>query len=291
MSDLQIRDLSEALITSETEEEFAKLRKKGNKRFVYHQGRYWAELSSGFYQPIHLLSRLEDKQATQPKFICWGFRSALSEQDQKAANGSIAVHLLSDISHYDLQSLSSKRRNHVRRCRKRAKIVQIIGSQLLQEQGYEVITSALKRTAYRDVPSKNDYVASFTSNLIPKNRLVLGGLIENKLGGYLEGYAIDGTAYIQNIHIATEALPSNIGTGLVFDFVQVCIRSGNIHEIVYGQHSREDSKLCVFKEGMGFPAKHIPAKVKINPVIGKFINWRRPHSYYRLTGYDSPDNS
>lgn len=288
MNDSLIKDLSETLITSETEAELAKRRQQENKEVFYHQGRYWEELRSGFYQPIHLLARLKEKQATKPKSLCWGFRSALVEHDKIDANGSIAVHLLSDISEYDLQSLSSNRRNHVRRCRKRAKIVQIIGSELLQEQGYQVMASALKRAAYKDVPSKNDYDARFTGDLIPKTRLILGGLIDGKLGGYIEGYAIDGTAYIQDIHISTEALSSYIGTGLVFEFVQVCIRSGNIQEIVYGQHSREDSKLCVFKEGMGFPAKHVPAKVEINPVIGKLINWRRPDSFYRLAGSVSP---
>lgn len=116
--------------------------------------------------------------------------------------------------------------------------------------------------------------------------MILAGLIDGKLGGYIEAHAVDGTAYIQSVYVATEALSSYIGTGLVFDFVQICQRSDKIHQIVYGQHSREDEALCVFKDGMRFPVKHIPAKVRINPLVGNFIRWRNPNSYYRLTGRD-----
>lgn len=82
----------------------------------------------------------------------------------------------------------------------------------------------------------------------------------------------------------TEVLTTNITTGLVVDFVQVCRRSGEISEVVYGLHSREDFLLCQFKEGLGFPVKHLPTKVMMNMVIGKIIQWRWPHKYYRLTG-------
>ena len=286
MSNLQTRDLSKAVITSMTEVEFAEWRKKDNARLIYHQGRYWEELRSGFYQPIHLLARLDNKQATKPKLLCWGFRSALTKNDAIAANGSIPVNLLSDVSGYDLLSLPSKRRNQVRKSRKKVKIGELTDSSLLKQQGYEVIVSALKRTAHKQAPTKDDYIAELANYFIPKRRLILGGLIGDRLGGYIEGHAIEGTAYIQNIYIASEALSTDVGSGLVFEFVQVCIRSGNIQEIVYGQHSREDTKLCRYKEGMGFPTKHIPAKVKINPVIRKLIQWRLPHSYYRLAGYN-----
>lgn len=282
---LQMRDISEAVINSMTEAEYVEWRKKANTKLVYHQNRYWEELRSGFYQPVHLLARLSERQATRPKLSCWGFRSALARNDLAAANGSIPVHLLTNISDYNLQSLPSKRRNHVRRCRKRAKIMELTDSTILKKYGYEVVVSALKRAKYKNPPQKDKYIESLTNYVSPCRRLILAGIVEDKLGGYMECHAIDGTAYIQNVYIASEALPSNIGTGLVFDFVQICIRSGGINEIVYGQHSREDERLCIFKQGMGFPAVHVPAKVQINSIIGKFIQWRSPHSYYRLTGH------
>ena len=90
------------------------------------------------------------------------------------------------------------------------------------------------------------------------HHLVLVGIIDGELGGYVSGYAVDKTAYIMSVFVKTKVLPTNIITGLVFDFVQVCRRSGKIGEIVYGLHSREAFSLCKYKEGLGFPVKFIP---------------------------------
>lgn len=281
----QMRDVSEAVLTSMTEEECANWHRKRGTQVVYHRDRYWRKTTFGFYEPIHWMARLSAQQATRPVLLSWGYRTALCENDSAAATGSLPVQLLTNVQSYDIQSLGSNRRNHLRRCYKRTKIFQLTGPKLLQEQGYEVLLSSSKRTAYEKEFSKEDYLASLSGYTDLKHGLVVAGLNDGKLGGYMTGYAVNGTAYIQEVRIATEAYSSYVGIGLVFEFVQAC-RRGNIHEIVYGLHSREDSALCVFKEGMGFPAKHIPTKVEINPIISIFIKRRYPHKYYRLTGHD-----
>lgn len=284
MIEKQVRDVSEAVLIPMTEEEMANWCRKHGQHVVCHHGRYWKQIRPGFYQPIHWLARLSVEQATRPVQFCWGFRAALCEDEAAAANGSMPVHLLSNVEGYDLQSLPSKRRNHLQKCRRLVKIVELTGPALLQEQGYEVVLSKTTRTGYSKAPSKEAYLASLADYVTPGSRLVIAGLIGDKLGGYLDGYAINGTAYIHSSYIATEALATQIGSGLVFEFMQVCRRCGGIYEVVRGQHSPEDPALCVFKEGMGFPVKHIPTKVSMNPIIGKFIRWRRPYVYYRLTG-------
>jgi len=98
------------------------------------------------------------------------------------------------------------------------------------------------------------------------------------------GYAIGSTAYMDSLILATEYLSTQIGTALVYDFVQICRRSSGIHEVVYGLHSREDSNLVIFKERMGFPVVHIPSIVHIDPFISTMLRRYKPHVYYRLTG-------
>ncbi|MDP7112752.1 MAG: hypothetical protein QGH45_12350 [Myxococcota bacterium] len=82
----------------------------------------------------------------------------------------------------------------------------------------------------------------------------------------------------------TDLLPSNVGTGLVFEFVQICRRTPGIHEIVYGPHSRYDEALCRFKEGMGFPPVAMPARYHLNPAAAALIRRRRPDMYYYISG-------
>jgi hypothetical protein len=283
MSKDQLINVSESLLVSMTEEELATYYRSVGIQVICHHDRYWRKTALGFYEPLHWMARLSARQAlTSPTLFCWGFRATLSAEATSVANGSLPAHLLTNIQGYDLQSLGSNRRNQLRRCYKRSQIAQITDLQLLQEQGYEVRFSASKRTSYEKPLSKEAYLASLSAD--KPGQLVLVGLIDGKLGGYLTGYAVSGSAYIDEVRIATEAFSSYVGIGLVFEFVQACRRSKDIHEIVYGLHSQEDSALCVFKEGMGFPVKQIPSRVEMNPFVGKFIKSRHPNKYYRLTG-------
>lgn len=286
MSDLHMRDLSEAVLRSMTEEELATMRRQQGTKVICHRGHYWTEALPGFYQPIHLMARLSAAEATSPVPLCWGFRAALCEDDAAVANGSLPVHLLSNIKDYDLDSLPQKSRTDLRKCRKRVKIVQLIGPALLQEQGYEVLCSSLQRTKHKKPPARKDYLADLTDYTTNKYRLVLAGLIGDKLGGFIDGWAVNGTAYMISGYYATEALPTSMVTGLNFEFVQICRRFGKIHEVVDGLHLREIPALDFSKKKIGFPIKFIPAKVRMNPIMANFIRWQRPHAYYRLTGHD-----
>lgn len=286
MSNLQIRHVSEAVLTSMTEEEMASWRCQQGANITYHHGRYWEELAPGFYQPIHIMARLKAQEATCPTRLCWGFRAALDDDDAPDANGLVPVHLLSDVANYDLQSLPQKRRTHLRKCQKLVTIVQLTGPELLEQQGYEVFCSSLQRTKHKKPPSKETYLADLKDYTTDKNRLVLAGLIGDKLGGYIDGYAVDGTAYIVNGYYATEALPTSMVTGLSYEFVQVCRRSGKVHQIVDGLHLRENTTLDSHKKTMGFSVKYVPSKVWMNSIMENLVRWRYPHKYYRLTGRD-----
>ena len=94
----------------------------------------------------------------------------------------------------------------------------------------------------------------------PGRSLVLAGMVEGRIAGYLVAKAVDGTAYIDEVFLATESLPTNVGSGLVFEFMQVCRRAG-IREVVYGLNSREDAALSRYKHEMGFPVVNVPARI------------------------------
>lgn len=280
----QIRDVSAARLYCLTEGELANWRRDQGYRVRAHRGRFWMEWPRGFLQPLHLMARFSRQESSAPAALAWGFRALLAESEAQAANGGLPVHVLSDLAGYNLQRLSANRRNQMRRCYKRAKIVEVTGPALLQEQGYAVLQSALSRAGYGRADSREHYVACLEKNVHPKRRVILGALINDRLGGYLGGSAVDGTAYIEQVHLSTEALSHYIGIGLVFEFVQVCQRSEGIREIIYGTHLREDNALCIFKKSIGFPAKQFPTRVRVVPIVAQLLRWCYPHKYYRLTG-------
>jgi hypothetical protein len=284
--DSQIRDVSAAKIISMTEVEMAHWRSQQGIKVLYHRGHYWEKLRLGFYQPINLMARLSSDIVTSPTRFCWGYRTTLSQENAINANGYVPIHVLSNVQEYDLEYLPQKRRHSLRKCRKSAKIVQLIGTKVLEEQGYEVVCSSLERTRHKKPPSKAQYLASLKNYTANKHCVILAALIGDKLSGYIDGYAVDGTAYMMHGYYDSQAMSASIVTGLNFEFVQICRRSGNIYEIIDGLHSREVASLCFYKEKMGFPVQYIPAKVCINPIVEKYIRWRYPNRYYRLTGHD-----
>jgi hypothetical protein len=282
-----IQDPARASLPSLTEETFARWQAERGVRVFAHRGRWWKQTRRGFYEPVHWMARLTADEATAPARLRWGYRATLREELAGTANGSIPLFWLPNLASYDEGSLTSNRRNQLRRCRKRVQLVQLTGLDLLREQGHQVLASSLARTAYRAVPTRQEYVREMAADVHRGRRLVLAGLIDGRLGGYLIGSAVDGTAYLDDVAIATEALSSYIGIGLHFEFAQACRRSG-ITMLVHGLHSREDGPLCTFKEGIGFAVKQVPATVHIHPLMRRFLRRRYPDKYYRLTGSPGP---
>jgi hypothetical protein len=285
MSESQVRDATEAAFEVLTERGLAELRRKEGARVIEHGGRYWEEAGApGFFQPVHLLAQLTPEEATRPTPLSWGYRAALTPEDAEAANGSIPVMRLANLASYDVNSLSSSRRNRLRKCQRLVRIVQLTGPDLLEAQGYELVVEALSRTGHRKPPSREDYVAEVRRYFEGNQWCVLAGLIDGRLGGFRISYAVDGVAYGVNSYYATWALPTNISTGLVFEFAQLCRRTPKVRLLVSGLHSREDATLGQFKEDMGFVLEHMPSRWSMNVLARTFIRWNRPHAYYRLTG-------
>lgn len=285
MSDLQLRDVSAGTFAVLTERELASHRRDEGVRVIEHGGHHWEQTGApGFFQPVHLLARLTPEEATRPTPLSWGYRAALTPEAAGAANGRVPIVRIPDLASYDVDSLSPNRRNKLRKCQRLVRIVQLTGPALLEEQGHEVVVDALSRTRHKKPPTREDHLAEVRKYFRGNHWCVLAGLVDGRLGGYLDGYVVDGVAYGLNAYYATWALPTNLSTGLVFEFAQLCRRLGGVQTLVGGLHSREAPRLSQFKDDLGFVVEHVPIKWGMHPLARSFIRWQRPHAYYRLTG-------
>jgi hypothetical protein len=281
-----VADASRAVLTPISEPDRAAWLHDQGRKVVCHRGRYWTTTPAGFYHPVHHLARMTAEQATRPTPFCWGYRTTLADDQAHAANATLPVHLLPGMDDYDLQALSPRRRNKVRNSRKQVTFIEFLGPDLLYEQGYEVVLSAHKRTSYGKLPSPAEFRQQIAAFFQPRRGLILGGLVDGRLCGFMTSYAVDATAYVDDVFLRNACLKSNIGIGLFFEWVQACRRSGRIREVVHGLHAREDASLCEFKEGLGLTVVHLPVRIWFAPLTETLVRIKRPHAYYRLTGHD-----
>jgi len=284
------RDMSLAEFVPATETEFAQWQIKHGRKVLLHRGHYWTEMMRGFYQPINYMARLKFKELSRPTPFCFGFRTSLCEADVPRANSGIPMNMLSNPAEYTLEKLPAKRRSDLRKCEKLVSFVQLVGPGLLREQGYAVDLSAHLRNGHGARPEAQHYEQDFPI-WFPERPFVtiLAGLVGEKLAGYIVAHAIDDTVIIDLVNIATEHLNTAIGTGLIYNLVQLCKKGGTLKHIIYGLHSIENPKLVAFKEGMGFKTVIIPSYLWIIPGIKFIIQKKRKYVYYRLTGVAPSD--
>ena len=95
------------------------------------------------------------------------------------------VQLAQRVSEYDMAFLSSKRRNQIRSCHRQVEIVEMLDPTLLADQGHTVYASAQKRTGYGRSLSREQYAALARQHINPGRTLVLAGLVEGRIAGYL----------------------------------------------------------------------------------------------------------
>jgi hypothetical protein len=267
-----------------SELELAAMRAEEGDDVVSRHGCHWRNAYPGFYQPTHLMARIPAMEVRSPARLCWGFRAALRAEDAHRANASVPVHLLTGLDSFDEARLSRNRRSDLRRARRLVEFRRLADPGLLLEQGYEVFLSAQQRLGYWRSLSPREYCQRVQRRATHGARMFIAGLIDGRLRGYLDSFAVDGVLYTDEIFVATDALRTGIGTGLYVETFSAATREGALHSICNGLHRPESPDLCRFKAGLGFEVVQLPARVVMSAPIRAYIRAQRPATYYRLTG-------
>jgi hypothetical protein len=272
-----------AVVRSLSERDLARWRVERGERVVERRGRFWRMSRPAFWEPVHWLARLRGEEAARPA-AGLGFRAVLADADAALATGAMPVHVLEPVGEWGPHLLSKNRRHRLRKAARLVEIVELTDGRVLEREGYDVLASSLARTGAGAPPARGAYIRALARDGIGGPATFLGGLQDGRLVAYIGGWAVGPTAYFQRLHIHTDALSTQVGTALVFAFVEACQRGGEIIEVVNGLHSPEDESLTAYKEGIGFPVRRFPALVRLLPGLAPLLRGLRPHTAYRLTG-------
>lgn len=279
-------DCSETRLKPLTDDELAEWSRSQGRRVILKFGRYWNETVRGFYQPLHYLAGFTAEKVRKPARLCWGYQATfLCEKDKSFANSYMPVNTLPNLSGYDSGRLSANRRYQLRRCRSHIDIVSLNNADALDRDGYRVYSSMWKRTGWGGYKTKDEYRRSLAALNEIKKAVILVGIMDERIEGYVTGYAVGSVACLGNMVIATEALKTHIGIGLTFEFIQACRRSHGVRELVHGLDTPEDPSLTQYKQSMGFKVNPVPSITHMLPFFAVYIRRRQPYKYYRLTGY------
>ena len=257
----------------------------GNK-IVFKNGIYWEQIRKGFYQPIHFLQKLDPEQVKHPSLLSWGVRGAVDDKDRMKANGSSSYYTLENFKTFDFSMFSQKRRENIRKCFNRVEIREIKDENILLEQGYDVVKSSMERTRYKRLISKESYLkkCNVYVNKGDNSHLVLGAFQDNKLLAYGEMYAVENTAYMMNMLIATEALKYGVSAGLFYTQYVLAQHSKNITELYAGGYTPDDSSLDTFKNSMCLTVKRVPFFSRVIKPASLLLHMFYISEYIQLLG-------
>lgn len=280
-AELRIEATGAFPVLSETQ--LAIMRALEGDAVVSRAGCHWRNAHPGFYQPTHLLARVGAADVRQPTALCWGFRAALRAEDQHAANASVPVHVLAGLGAFDERRLSRNRRGDLRRARRCVELRRLTSPALLLDEGYGVFLSAAERLGCWRRLTLPEYRSRVLRRARHGGRMFVAGLVDGKLRGYLDAFAVGNVLYTDELYVATDAMRTGIGTGLYVETL-LAGREAGLQTVCNGLHRPEAPQLSHFKAGLGFDVVQVPARLAMPAPIRAFLRARRPAAYYRLTG-------
>jgi len=282
-----LQPAGEAVVPAVTEEENALWLSARGLRVVETHGRYW-RVDQGRWQPTHFFAHLPAADIRRPGRACWAYRAAVLAGEESEANGAIPMHVVQDLEAYSLEGLRSSKRRQIRASMRRLQFVAIKEPDLLAQQGLRVLESAVERHGYGSIRSKSRYQKELEAYFQRDGGLVIGALDGDRLVGYVTVHASGATAYVEDVHLASDALETQVGPGLTFHAAMAAQRSPQISELVHSLVTPERPGLLRFKEQMGFPIVEVPARYWIAPGLEQLLRRLRPNAYYRFTGKRIP---
>lgn len=298
-------DFAESLRSSQTEEvglskvpvvteaQFSLLRRPDA---VEYKGRFWrpADASKGLiFIPVNPLAVIKPEEAGFPVAASLGYRATVDGIEPNAVS---YLHIMRDLESFSIDKIPNKYMRRDLRAVIRDPNVSVFrptpeNPGLLVEQGAQLHASSSAVQEYSPFGrhTRQAFEAGLeTSGFNSGNLLILAGLVEGNLAGYVTGLAVDNTAIAEMLVVGDSYKSTNVGTRLMYAFIEACQRTEGIDQIYNWRVEPSKPGISQYKERLGFSATEVPATVVLRPGINSLFQFAvrkvRPEVYKRLYG-------
>lgn len=203
------------------------------RRVVRAHGRFWVD-HWGFYRLTHFAARMSARDLRRPGPLCWAFHALLDDEDTSSANAWSPLHLIEHLASYDESMVDDTGRKRLRRCRKAVRLVHLTDPDILSDQGWALYSQSMKRLGRPLRTTREGYLAGVRAVAGDDRRVVLGAMAGDVLLGYLEAFAVEDTAYLDEIYVSEAGLSLNISAFLHFEAARLYRDSGLVRQLCAG---------------------------------------------------------
>lgn len=279
--------ITEADVRVLSEPELAAWQLERGRKVEFARGRYWIN-NRGFYRLTHFNARLKAEEIRRPTFRCWAFHVALPEEDSSHSNARSPMHLFR-LADYDEGALDEAKRKQIRRARTKFAVVQITDPRTLHDQGWRVILENMRRLSVPRNMTEAAYRAGIDKLVADKRHLLIGAMARDELVGYLQTFAVDDTAYHDEIFLAEASRSTNVSALLHVEAAQLYRRSGKVTHMCAGLPLTERMGVSEFKRRIGMPIVSVPAYFWTPRPMRTVLRMFKPGALYRAAGELTPD--
>lgn len=243
------------------------------ERLHEHDGVWWRERRPFFWRPAMELEAVERGRARPNRFRALvGFGHRVRDWRDANQRRTFLLYERSDAAPFTMESLSSNRRNQVRRGFRRCDVRRIEALGPVLEDLREINISARERTG---VGRPTDYYRGAAVEWRRKIEKIFalperdwwGAFVDGRLVAYYHSYVVEDSLIVDTAKAHTQYLDHYPVAGLLFTVMDDALNRKGVRWINYGGLTLGDEKLTVFKESYGFRKVEIPMWIELTPVF------------------------
>lgn len=245
-------------------------------RVVESRGHLWrnaaapSPIARQDWTPLHRFVPLTRDEARFPLRSALAYRCLAAEP----VPTTFPYVVVRDIPNYDERRMTKDHARHVRRALERFEFVWLDSPDLLLEQGWQVASAAAAESGMVIARHEGEYRKQ-TIAMFDAPPIVIAGLSEGRLAGYVTTYATGAEAVFEKIYIAPEFRKEGVGRGLYWNVLAGWAQTPGVQNVWTGG-TLPQRGVDRFKVSMGAVLEEVPVHAGMRAPLAMALRRLRP---------------